>query len=236
MSNRLLPSDNQFADVGPALLSSTWGHTSKIVVVVIWGLGIAAGSLYSLDYATTPTKTHSVVDHWLVESACTLCAHQPTLVMFVHPRCPCSRASLNELAILMTHCQGRVNVQVLFMKPPSLPADWAKTDLWDSAADIPGVMPRLDLDGAEQRRFAARVSGEVFLYLPDGSLAFHGGITAGRGHYGDNQGRAAIEALLLDRDLQTGSTPVFGCELEPPGSSSNDLTPGDTRGENDERH
>jgi hypothetical protein len=137
---------------------------------------------------------------------------------------------LNELAVLMTHCQGRVNAQVLFMKPPSLPADWANTDLWDSAANTPGVIPRLDLEGAEQRLFAARVSGEVFLYRPDGVLAFHGGITAGRGHFGDNQGRSALEALLLNRDFQTATTPVFGCELETPDSLSHDPLPADTRG------
>jgi hypothetical protein len=126
------------------------------------------------------------------------------------------------------------------MNPQSLPADWAKTDLWETAASIPGVMPRLDLEGAEQQRFAARVSGEVFLYLPDGVLAFHGGITAGRGHSGDNQGRSALEGLLLNHVSQTRATPVFGCELEPPelkppassapGSSGKSPIPAGTRG------
>jgi hypothetical protein len=39
-------------------------------------------------------------------------------------------------------------------------------------------------------------------------------MTAARGHAGDNAGRLAIEALLLNQDAQTHRAPVFGCELE----------------------
>src|SRR5262249_23058238 len=147
-------------------------------------------------------------DAWPPETACRLSADRPTLVMFVHPQCPCSRASLDELATLITHCQGRVAAEVVFLVPPSASADWAQTDLWESAARIPGVVLRPDRGGAEQRRFVARVSGEVFLYQSDGRLAFHGGITAGRGHAGDNPGRSALEALLVGNRLSGRSTPV----------------------------
>jgi hypothetical protein len=128
----------------------------------------------------------------------------------------------------MTHCQGLVNAQVVFMKPPSVSAEWTRTDLWDSAADIPGVVLRLDVDGAEQRRFAASISGEVFLYRPDGGLAFHGGITASRGHSGDNDGRSALESLLHNRNVLTNKSPVFGCELQSPAMSSTGETPGES--------
>ena len=197
-----------------------------MIAVAIWILGAAAGSLYSLEYATAPTATLAAGSRWPDETSCTLASHQPTLVMFVHPQCPCSRASLNELAVLMARCQGRVHAQVLFMKPPSTPADWARTDLWNSAAGIPGIIPQQDVEGAEQRRFAARVSGEVFLYRPDGALLFHGGITAGRGHSGDNDGRSAVELLLLNQDCRTVTTAVFGCALESPVSASARPVPG----------
>jgi hypothetical protein len=116
----------------------------------------------------------------------------------------------------MTHCHGLVDAQVLFLQPSTLSADWSRTDLWDSASRIPDVNCRLDPDGIEHRRFNASVSGEVFLYHPNGNLSFHGGITAGRGHAGDNRGRTAIETLLLQRIPTHSSTPVFGCELESP--------------------
>jgi hypothetical protein len=134
--------------------------------------------------------------------------------MFIHPQCPCSRASLNELATLLARCPGEVETQVMFFQPPNASEDWAHTDLWRSAEQIPGVITRLDPGGVEQERFGARASGEAFLYEPDGKLLFHGGITAGRGHAGDNAGRATLEAILLKQHQTEAETPVFGCELQ----------------------
>jgi hypothetical protein len=124
----------------------------------------------------------------------------------------------------MTHCRNRVAVHVVFFQPHCVAADWARTDLWDSAASIPGVAPRLDLDGTEHEEFDARVSGEVFLYLPGGRLVFHGGITASRGHAGDNGGRLALESFLDRHNLPLASTPVFGCELRSTGLDSQHRT------------
>ena len=191
-------------------------RVALVAAFAVWGLAITVGSLYGYWYESTPAETGIVRDRWPAESACILSASRPTLLMFVHPRCPCSRASLSELALLMTHCQDRVSTEVMFFTPRSVSEDWGKTDLWESATRIPGVLPRLDLGGDEHRRFGARVSGEVFLFQPSGELSFHGGITAGRGHSGDNQGRATLESFLLDRQLPTKSTPVFGCQLESP--------------------
>jgi hypothetical protein len=180
----------------------------------VWGLAVAGGCLFSFHFENTPAAIDAAREVWPQESACRLSPDRPTLVMFVHPRCPCSRASLDELATLMTHCQERVDAEVVFFLPPSASAEWAQTDLWESAARIPGVAVRLDRGGAEQRRFAASVSGEVFVYGTSGRLAFHGGITAGRGHAGDNPGRSALESLLVDDQLSARTTPVFGCALE----------------------
>ncbi len=187
-----------------------------LAAIFLWSLAIGWGFLFGFWYEITPTETGDVVKHWPADSGLVLSRELPTLLMFVHPRCPCSRASLSELSLLMADCQGTVNVEVLFFQPDSISEDWVKTDLWDSAAGIPGVIPQSDPAGNEHRRFGVRVSGEVFLFLPSGELAFHGGITAGRGHSGDNQGRDALEAFLGQQSLPTASTPVFGCELECP--------------------
>jgi hypothetical protein len=72
-------------------------------------------------------------------------------------------------------------------------------------------VPRVDVGGTEHRRFGARVSGEVYLFQTDGQLVFHGGITAGRGHAGDNLGRSAVESFLREGVLPPETTPVFGC-------------------------
>jgi hypothetical protein len=44
-------------------------------------------------------------------------------------------------------------------------------------------------------------------------LLFAGGITAARGHAGDNAGRSAIETLLAGGRPGYDRTPVFGCPI-----------------------
>jgi hypothetical protein len=117
------------------------------------------------------------------------------------------------LAILMAHSQGRVNANAVFVKPAGFDEAWEKTDLWNSATDIPGVNVSTD-DGAEALRFRSETSGQVALYSAGGRLLFSGGITGSRGHFGDNDGRTAIESLLAGGKAARTETPVFGCPLQ----------------------
>ena len=112
----------------------------------------------------------------------------------------------------MAQAQGRVAAHALFVKPEGSSDDWEKTDLFESAADIPGVDVVVD-DGAEARRFNAATSGQAALYDAEGSLLFSGGITASRGHSGDNDGRSAIVSLLNTGAAARSETSVFGCPL-----------------------
>ncbi|HEV2903990.1 MAG TPA: hypothetical protein VGW32_03035 [Pyrinomonadaceae bacterium] len=140
-------------------------------------------------------------------------AGRHSLVMLAHPKCPCTRASVEELSKLMTNCAGRVNAYLLFVTPKSAPRDWYKTDLWSSAARIPDVTVIVDQDGNEASRFGALTSGQVVLYDLNGRLIFSGGITSSRGHVGDNLGRSAIESLILNNSATTSTSRVFGCPL-----------------------
>jgi hypothetical protein len=137
-----------------------------------------------------------------------------TLVMFAHPHCPCTRASIGEMNRLLARCQGKSTVQVWFYKPANSPADWTATDLWRSAASIPGVKVFVDVDGAQALRFGAKTSGSVLLYDTQGRLQFSGGITGGRGHAGDNAGESSLIALLDGKNSHSGQTPVYGCPLQ----------------------
>jgi hypothetical protein len=165
-----------------------------------------------LAYANSPGAAGLPPANWPVSSRVPRDKNLATLVIFVHPHCPCSRASIGELALLMAHCQGKVNAQVFFLKPAEVAEDWAKTGLSRDASAIPDVAVHLDEAGREARLFHVATSGDVLLYAANGQLVFHGGITGSRGHSGDNAGRSAVEALLLNKPAQS-SAPVFGCSL-----------------------
>jgi hypothetical protein len=132
--------------------------------------------------------------------------------MWVHPRCPCTRASARELAELMARASDRVHATVLVATPVDAPADWTDTGVVAERAAIPGVEIVRDR-GDAQARFGATTSGEVRLYAPSGARLFAGGITSARGHEGDNEGRAAIEAFAFATSFVTSFTPTYGCSL-----------------------
>jgi hypothetical protein len=166
-----------------------------------------------LDYEMTPGAAAAPRASWSSDSSLPFDAGRANLVMFVHPKCPCSRASLDELAEALARVEGRPNCAVVFYKPLGGDAGWEQTDLWRQAGSIPGVTRYCDVGGTEAARFAASVSGETFLYDRRGRLLFHGGITASRGHRGENAGRTAIERLLGGDGEPAPRTPVFGCSL-----------------------
>jgi hypothetical protein len=204
------PSETPMKRYSNAVMASSLFAWLFVVIVGLSGM---------LTYENTAGRSELPSTAWPAKSEIVHSAATPTLVMMVHPHCPCSRSSVMELATLMAEAQGRVNAHVVFVKPRDLPAEWEKTDLWNTAATIPGVSVTVDDDGVEAQLFDSHTSGQVMLYDTEGRLIFSGGITAARGHYGDSDGRRAIASLLTKGKSEIRKTPVFGCSLINEGSS-----------------
>lgn len=189
-------------------------------MLFVW-LGAAVFGICQLERyanrAETPSRPPAA---WPDTAALRRSRTEPTLVLFLHPKCPCSRATLDELAIALTHAPGRCHVAIVFCVPRSPDKDWLETGLWDRARLFTGAELIPDLDGALATTFAANTSGQCLLYDAGGTLVFSGGITRSRGHSGDNAGRAAIEHRLLGTDPMVFTYPVFGCALLTKGNST----------------
>jgi hypothetical protein len=136
----------------------------------------------------------------------------PTLVVFVHPRCSCSEATIEELARIRTR-NSEVDIRVFVLAPAETPESWTRTALWEQAARIPGVQVASDPGGQIALRYGANTSGQALLYDSGGRLAFAGGLTASRGHYGDSDGSEAVLAVLGGMVPRQRTTPVYGCSL-----------------------
>ncbi len=135
------------------------------------------------------------------------------LFLALHPRCPCSRATLSELAKIRSRAPEACEVTVLMYKPAGEPDRWMKGALLDKCRQMNcRVLP--DPDGRLASLLGSLTSGGVVLYDAKGRLRYQGGITASRGHEGDNAGKqAVIEILRGHRDSQK-SMPVFGCPIQ----------------------
>jgi hypothetical protein len=188
-----------------------------VVAVALWLPAVGYGINAMWSYATTPGHPAEPPRLWPASAPIMHREGRSTLLLFAHPQCECTRATLGELAILMAHANGKLDVDVFFYRPASESSAWARSDLWRTAAGIPGVHPLEDRDAEMAKRFGVFTSGQALLYSSAGLLLFQGGITAYRGHSGDNAGRSAITALLQGVVPPASRLPVvtrvFGCSL-----------------------
>lgn len=193
------------------------GRISKraaVAVTVAWFVVVGAGFVALAVYKLTPAEEDGAVAVvWPRGTLVQPSGDRATLLLFAHPRCACTRASIAELAGLMARSHDRLAAYVLFTVPSGSGDDFARTDLWSSAQRIPGVRVLRDDGGAEAARFGMATSGAVALYDPRGKLVFHGGITPARGHEGDSFGRRRIASILATGAADRTDAPVFGCAL-----------------------
>jgi hypothetical protein len=174
-----------------------------------------------IKYEATPALASKLPATWPANVSVAPATAGATLMLLVHPQCPCTRATFTELESILARAKGRVAVQMLFFKPKQAPANWVKTGLWLRAKSLPHVTAIVDEDGQLAKRFWMHTSGEVALFNPAGKLLFQGGITTSRGHEGDNAGeRAVIQLATTGRGSMT-HTPVFGCEVWPVSAEGN---------------
>lgn len=194
-------------------MSFNKGRFILITACAAWALMTVVGLGLLWNYENAPGPVSVPPSRWPPDSRIRPATDRATLIMLTHPHCPCTRASIGELDRLMAQAQGRVTAYVLFLKPAGSADDWERTDLWRSAASIPGVNVVVDDGGVEARRFHAVTSGQTALYDDEGRLLFSGGITGSRGHSGDNAGRSAIASLLNTGEAEAAETFAFGCPL-----------------------
>jgi hypothetical protein len=189
-------------------------HFKTALFGLVWLLAIASGVRVLLSYENTPGRVGNVPNHWPADSGIDRATDRSTLVMLVHSQCPCTRASVAELAKIMARVHGKVRAYVLVSKPHDRSAEWVDTAVWKAASAIPDVSVLVDVDGEESRRFGAETSGHTIVFDSTGRLIFVGGITESRGHEGDNTGENAIVSLLGDQNAAVPrSTSIFGCSF-----------------------
>lgn len=136
-----------------------------------------------------------------------------TLFVFLHPRCSCSRATLDELERVLAARRSpeKLSVRVLFVREA---ADRdSSAPLWEQAQRLPGAILSWDGGGREAQACGAKTSGQVLFYDASGALRFAGGVTGSRGHAGDNYGAQDLAHALAGNFRQSSPFRVFGCAL-----------------------
>lgn len=189
-----------------------WVHRRIAIAIASWGLLVVAGVIALFLYKGRPGSDGHPSAAWPEASSLAHATDRSTLLMFIHPDCPCTRASVEELAVIVDRADVRVRALVVVMgadEAESLPS----TGTVERARALPGVEVVFDRGGIEAKRFGAETSGHVLVFDEDGRRLYSGGITGSRGHQGDNAGRARVLALLSKRSADGAGAHVFGCAL-----------------------
>ena len=183
------------------------------LLIVGWLAVLMCGFYALIDFDLRPTSHGRPDVSWPTGAPIERATQGSTLVVFLHPRCACSQATVSELARVLEHAGRKVETYVYFVRPPGTPTDWEQGALWRATAKIPGVRLLVDPDGIEAARFGAESSGAALLYDAAGHLTFAGGLTASRGHFGANPSSDQLITTINSDHRAIVTADVFGCPL-----------------------
>lgn len=195
------------------MLGRTASNHFTRVVFVVWSLVVSVGILLLDAFTARPGTAGAPPANWPRASRLPFDDHATNLLIFLHPGCPCSGASITELAYVLERSEHRVSAHPVVIPPDD---GCGQSSGWTNLDEL-GVArigsTWIDEGGTETRRFRVGTSGHVLVYEPDGRLSFSGGITSARGHAGQSFGRDAVLARVTRADAAIPVSPVFGCPL-----------------------
>jgi hypothetical protein len=194
-------------------LRAAWNQRVVLLGFLLWLPAVGMGVRILWSYSSTPGVPAHPPHAWPEATTIHRASNRPAILVFAHLQCPCTSATVGQLALIMARVQGKADAYVLLYAPESAGRQETHNQLRRDAEAIPGVQVIDDVNGVESRRFGAATSGQALLYGASGSLLFNGGITASRGHAGDNYGQDAVVSLIESGQASHRATPVFGCSL-----------------------
>lgn len=186
------------------------------VTLGVWAVAVvvAFGALWR--YGNTPGEQDALPAGWVAPAGLAVAEGRPTLVLFAHPRCPCTRATMAAIERLQRDVPVGFATRVVFYEPVGVDAAWREGGLWSRAGKLVDAHVIADPGGEIAASAGARVSGHVALVGEDGAALFQGGLTPSRGHEGDSLGLLSVRAILRDRrDMEPVGrvAPVYGCSI-----------------------
>ena len=209
---------------GSAARPHARGNRWIFVLIAVWATAVIGGEVYLWSYQLTPgAEPDAAPAVWPADGSIPRHPGQPLLVMVAHPRCVCTRASLNELRRLIARFEDLRPPPALYLSvvaPEGTGPDWTDGPVMENAASIRGLRVVVDPGGRFAAKLGATTSGHVLVYGADDSLLFSGGITSARAHEGDSIGQNAIFKALYGQQPPARRSLVLGCGLRDPPSPS----------------
>lgn len=182
----------------------------NLLLLSVWATACLTGFLILWDYSFTPGETKGAP----LKIPAEFKDGRFHLLMSIHPRCPCTKASLAELSRILAKTKGKMGVSILVYMPRGEQREWQNGDLLNESKSIPAVSILSDQNGKIAESLGMTTSGAVCLYDKKGNLRYSGGITASRGHEGDNHGKSIILSQVFGKTTGIVKGIVYGCPIQ----------------------
>lgn len=184
-------------------------------LALLWLAAVISGNIYLANYHNKAgPRIEELVLEW-PSTELELDQEIPTVVVAIHPQCPCSTATAAELNRILCRYGKAVRLYVLVYYPSQMSADpsWDQSMTMNAFRIIPSAAFIKDLDGSIALKFHMLTSGHSRVYSPENKLLFCGGITLSRAHEGDNIASAGMLSALRKQANTLEKHVVFGCRL-----------------------
>lgn len=135
------------------------------------------------------------------------------VVMALHPQCPCSLNSLNELGRLLATTPETSHCTLLVYAPEDASEDWFDTANMRVAEKIAGLQVVRDVQAEHASLLGLSASGACVVIGDSGEILFRGGVTAGRSCAAESPGSRTVASILRGEPSVFITTPVFGCKF-----------------------
>lgn len=179
----------------------------------VWVLACASVMCLLWSYANAGGAVGGLRAGWTVPAALERPDDRSMLVVFAHPKCPCTRATMAAIERLQRDAPGAFATRVVFYEPLDADPSWRRTALWARAERLVDAKAIPDPGGVMTSDAGAVVSGCTALFDLDGEPVFWGGVTPSRGHEGESVGLSALRSLLRGEGSAVRGASVFGCEI-----------------------
>lgn len=141
---------------------------------------------------------------------------KPQLLLFYHPKCPCTTATVRILERLNPRFLEPIPITAIAYCADDEPDLWIQSRTTKALSSLDNVRIVIDKGGRLSKSFGATVSGHLLLYNPNGQLTFSGGITPYRGHEGDSPSSLDLLERINSPKDNCMHWPVFGCTTVSP--------------------
>ena len=179
----------------------------------LWLFILVAGISAFAKFAYTPGETAHAPKLWPALTRLKAPNQLPKLLVFVHPKCGCSEATLRNLEKILPDLVNKVQIKIV-MNDLGDPAMLQGSKAFAQASAFKNVDIVVDHGGYETAAFGVKTSGQAMLYDETGHLVFQGGLTPFRGHEGVSEGEISVVKWIQTREMVWKDTSVFGCAMK----------------------